>query len=43
MRRSLTLLERAYPGVARGTEPKVGLSELLSSASAGKLAVSNLK
>jgi hypothetical protein len=43
MQRALTLAGHAYPGINRPAEPKVSLADLQTSASAAKLAVSNLQ
>ena len=43
LRRALTLAGQAYPGVKRPTQPKVTLADLQVSASAAKLAMSDLK
>ena len=43
MRQALTLAGQAYPGIKRPAESNVSLADLQSSASATKLAVSNLR
>ena len=40
---AIAKLGQAYPGIARPEKPKVTEADLLSAASAAKLAVSNLK
>ncbi|MGE3993076.1 hypothetical protein [Pseudorhodoplanes sp.] len=42
LRQAVTLAGQAYPGINRPAQPRVSLTELQSSASAARLAVSNL-
>jgi hypothetical protein len=43
LRRALSLAEQAYPGINRPADAKVKVADLQVSASAAKLAVSDLK